>query len=407
MSLLTPELLSAVGRLVVESGHKVAKKKPGEPLRGRCDSFVVETDVHYPTDVSLLSTRCLLRETGRAAEKYAVGGWPVAPSVPRGQETVQQGALDAAGAAASGAGGGVCGALPGAGGAGGDNAHALRDQGVGELRCRSITGLVAHARRQIDQVERRLLRGETIPHEEKVFSILGHRRGFRAPGSGFQGYRGSVLHHKVRGRGCGRGSAMVQEAQAPVRFDRGFHSRGGSACDVNALPGKGYLSKADREREEEERAACASGGVCDRVRTWCGGLRGRLPSVLNLHRIGDPDGSANDNDNDSSPDRLGDSEPTRDGTVLLSLETGRVLAFAIPQPVRRLRRGRVVPKSSGCHELAQISARNGGRARRSRLASRVSSLSAGQAPLRTCDCESSSAGGRRQHVSGASALRAD
>ena len=63
VSLLTPELLSAVGQLVVESGHKVAKKKPGEPLRGRCDSFVVETDVHYPTDVSLLwdAMRCLLR----------------------------------------------------------------------------------------------------------------------------------------------------------------------------------------------------------------------------------------------------------------------------------------------------------------------------------------------------------
>ena len=48
----------------------------------------------------------------------------------------------------------------------------LRGQGVGELGCRTITCLVAHARRQIDQVERRLLRGETIPHEEKVFSIF-------------------------------------------------------------------------------------------------------------------------------------------------------------------------------------------------------------------------------------------
>ena len=77
VSLLTPELLSAVGSLVVESGHKVAKKKPGEPLRGRCDSFVVETDVHYPTDVSLLwdAVRCLLRETGLTAEQYAVRGW--------------------------------------------------------------------------------------------------------------------------------------------------------------------------------------------------------------------------------------------------------------------------------------------------------------------------------------------
>ena len=37
-----------------------------EALRARCDSFVVETDVHYPTDVSLLwdALRCLLREQG-------------------------------------------------------------------------------------------------------------------------------------------------------------------------------------------------------------------------------------------------------------------------------------------------------------------------------------------------------
>ena len=50
--LLTSELLSEIGQLVVESGHAVARKKPGEPWRGRCDSFVVETDVHYPTDVN-------------------------------------------------------------------------------------------------------------------------------------------------------------------------------------------------------------------------------------------------------------------------------------------------------------------------------------------------------------------
>ena len=75
--LLTPELLSEIGQLVVESGHAVARKKPGEPLRGRCDSFVVETDVHYPTDVNLLwdAMRCLLGELGRAARKHHLGGW--------------------------------------------------------------------------------------------------------------------------------------------------------------------------------------------------------------------------------------------------------------------------------------------------------------------------------------------
>ncbi len=35
-------------------GHEVVGKKPDEKLRASCDSFVVETDVHYPTDINLL-----------------------------------------------------------------------------------------------------------------------------------------------------------------------------------------------------------------------------------------------------------------------------------------------------------------------------------------------------------------
>ena len=52
VSLLNPKLLGKVNQLIVESGHAVAGKKPGEPLRERCDSFVAETNVHYPTDVN-------------------------------------------------------------------------------------------------------------------------------------------------------------------------------------------------------------------------------------------------------------------------------------------------------------------------------------------------------------------
>ena len=62
--LVCPELLAEVGQLIVESGHAVARKKPGERLRGRCDSFVVETDVHYPTDVNLLWERDTLSGSG-------------------------------------------------------------------------------------------------------------------------------------------------------------------------------------------------------------------------------------------------------------------------------------------------------------------------------------------------------
>ena len=175
VSLLTPELLSAVGRLVVESGHKVAKKKPGEPLRGRCDSFVVETDVHYPTDVNLLwdAVRCLVRETGRAARRHAVGGWRQwrhlskevrklfngvrstrrAKRRPERVEAYLERCRSLVERAAN-------------------TVDVLRNKGVDGITCQSIQSFILHAQRQIDQVERRLLRDETIPHAEKVFSIF-------------------------------------------------------------------------------------------------------------------------------------------------------------------------------------------------------------------------------------------
>ena len=53
VSLLTPEIVEEINRVVVQAGHKLVKKKDDE-LRGRCDSFVVETNVHYPTDINLL-----------------------------------------------------------------------------------------------------------------------------------------------------------------------------------------------------------------------------------------------------------------------------------------------------------------------------------------------------------------
>ena len=54
ISLLKPEHLDEINQIVVSAGHeKMGKKAEGE-LHGQCDSFVVETDVHYPTDINLL-----------------------------------------------------------------------------------------------------------------------------------------------------------------------------------------------------------------------------------------------------------------------------------------------------------------------------------------------------------------
>ena len=63
MVLFTPETLDQVNQVVVKAGHELIRKSqqkedqvvpvetaPEDKLSGRCDSFVVETKVEYPTD---------------------------------------------------------------------------------------------------------------------------------------------------------------------------------------------------------------------------------------------------------------------------------------------------------------------------------------------------------------------
>ena len=175
VSLMTPELLSAVGRLVVAGGHAVAGKKPGAPLRGRCGSFAVETDVHYPTDVGLLwdAMRCAVRDTARAAGKHGVGGWRQWRHLSNSVRALSDGVRSTR--RAKGRAERVeaylarCGALLGRVEA---TLEALAGKGVPEAESAGIRGYVEHARRRMDRVERRLLKGGTIPHGEKVFSIF-------------------------------------------------------------------------------------------------------------------------------------------------------------------------------------------------------------------------------------------
>jgi IS5 family transposase len=54
LRLFTPELLDRINQVVVGAGHQLVKADPKEALAVRCDSFVVETDVHYPTAIHLL-----------------------------------------------------------------------------------------------------------------------------------------------------------------------------------------------------------------------------------------------------------------------------------------------------------------------------------------------------------------
>lgn len=54
VSLLTPDVLDRINQCVVQHGHQLLGKGENESFHARCDSFVVETNVHYPTDINLL-----------------------------------------------------------------------------------------------------------------------------------------------------------------------------------------------------------------------------------------------------------------------------------------------------------------------------------------------------------------
>ncbi|MEN8261308.1 MAG: ISNCY family transposase, partial [Pseudomonadota bacterium] len=63
LTLFTPEILDRINKEVVRAGHSLVDQSPHEGISGRCDSFVVETDVHFPTDINLLydAVRVMIR----------------------------------------------------------------------------------------------------------------------------------------------------------------------------------------------------------------------------------------------------------------------------------------------------------------------------------------------------------
>jgi len=77
--LLDEQLLGQVNQLVVEAGHQLLKKKEDddEALRLKTDSYVLETHVHFPTDLNLLwdSTRKCLDMIDKLREEMPLPGW--------------------------------------------------------------------------------------------------------------------------------------------------------------------------------------------------------------------------------------------------------------------------------------------------------------------------------------------
>ena len=73
--LFTPEILEQINIIIVNFGHKVCDKK--KRLHVKCDSFVLETNIHFPTDSALLydAIRKTIKLSADLCQKYSVTGW--------------------------------------------------------------------------------------------------------------------------------------------------------------------------------------------------------------------------------------------------------------------------------------------------------------------------------------------
>lgn len=153
-------------------------------MRGRCDSFVVETDVHYPTDVNLLwdTMRCLIRDMDHQATDVGAPDWRqwrhLLKKVKRlfnRIRTTRRARTQQVEERLH-----VCRAIAECAETSLQALKAL--PWVDEAVIWQIDDWLAHAWLQMDQVERRLLKGETIPQEKKVFSIFEEHTGWISKG---------------------------------------------------------------------------------------------------------------------------------------------------------------------------------------------------------------------------------
>jgi IS5 family transposase len=294
VGLLTPELLAKINEIVVRAGHGVVKKKEGEALLGRCDSFVVETNVHYPTDINLLydAMRKLITLIAQLCDRHGASDWRqqaynvrhvkrlmrAAQNKKRGKPQskerqeerdaliviAHQEYLDVAQAYLDKA---------------RNTLAVLARQGLnspGDIVMKiQIEGFMDHAARQIDQTRRRVILGEIIPHEQKVFSIFEPHTEWISKGKAgvpvelgvkvciLEDQYQFILHHQVMQQQTDEQVAvsMVREAKklylklVACSFDKGFHSTENQSAlkkelELVVLPRKGKLSRQAQEIEQ-------------------------------------------------------------------------------------------------------------------------------------------------------------
>ena len=290
LKLFTPKVMGRINVEVIQAGYRLLDLDVHAMIRGRCDSFVLKTDVHFPTDTNLLydAIRTLIHICAKWHAQHVLPGWRNHKSNLRQfkrwyrklQKLKHSTSKNEAKKAAKEL----------------EIKQAYQDYialagvylertqtsievlkndyKIPEIVLADLHIFCQHAERQIDQIRRRAIQGETIPHDEKIFSLFQPHTEWISKGKAgvpvelglrvciMEDSHGFILHSQVMQKITDDKVAvsMVEatKAQFPnfnaCSFDKGFHSPDNqkelkSHLDQVVLPKKGKLSKADQERE--------------------------------------------------------------------------------------------------------------------------------------------------------------
>ena len=293
LTLFTPAIMGRINTEVIRAGYQLLDVDVHTLIRGRCDSFVLKTDVHFPTDINLLydAIRVLIRECVRWSKDYTLPEWrkhqhnlkqfkklyrkiqKLRHSTSKNEDKKQAQAAK------------IC------------EAHQAyidlaefylnrvthsvellkNTHKIPEIQLLDLITFSQHASRQIDQIKRRVIEGEKIPHAEKVFSLFQPHTEWISKGKAgvpvelgirvciMEDNHGFILHHRVMQKETDDKIAieMVTATQAKFpsfnacSFDKGFHSPENQRelkdmLEQVVLPKKGKLNSAEKEREYGE-----------------------------------------------------------------------------------------------------------------------------------------------------------
>ncbi len=296
LALLTPSILDEINQVVVKAGHRIICPNKNPQLRGSCDSFVVETDVHHPTDTNLLfdATRKMIHLIAIICSELGITAWRqshhnikkvkgVLRAIQRLKRSTSkdeakkqkrdQFIADQHQNYINLCQGFVLKAK--------ETIGILRQLGIlsisQNVRLSVVEEYIRHAERQIDQIHRRVVLDEKIAHEEKVFSIFQPHTEWISKGKAgvpqelglgvcvFKDQYGFILHHRVLEHQSDDKVAVVMAQEAKDRFenlagcsfDKGFYSPDNQrqlarVLDYVVLPKKGRLSAKDKQVQQSQ-----------------------------------------------------------------------------------------------------------------------------------------------------------